>query len=582
MSPCAEDGFIPSGFKTTTFKRVNKQQQSNTQQDEDSIILQIKEQVFDKPGQFFSVNADKPERCQIYERSRTHYEPVTRSHLRRLVLQVMETDYRQKYSNKVATEVIDSIITEVELPDEEWSERVNPDGWLNCSNGILKVEPGAEPQLFPHGDPEVARLIFLSEPMVRFDPLADTTAARQLLFGCLEGESLQLYKRLIGSTLNYRSITSKHARIPMIVSADTSGMNGKSVNDECVAIIHGMGAVAHVGLETFKDRVNEDSDKNGMWQLINKRYNCPTESLCNFNLSDNKLIKQTTSGEDITTRPLYRGQFTFRPRCGMHFSLNRMPLINTSKESATSRIRVIQWPHTFKMQPDPDKPHEKQANPKFDPKNKDKTFLYEELLPGYLLLMLEGYAEAYANGFPEAESLALINEMQTETDHVSRFLADMGLERSEATGHSISLKDLYALYEYWIYADDEGESLFRSFEVDGQCSPVRYNPLIKSKDVGFQDLKVFPRQLAKHLQAHHQIRSPRLNPAQAEELGVKRCETVRVGLIDKDDPTSLLIEACGRQQVGKFLLGYIPEPKPMADWETEAIRSNAYSGLKIL
>lgn len=569
------DGEMPSGFVQRNVN-VQNTDKTNSQQDESALIADTIDAVFPDRSLFFSVNADNPERCTVYEKSRTHFQTITRSGLRRMVLMHLEEFNRKKFSNKLATEVIHTFVTMIELRDEVWADKVNPDGFINCSNGIVKISAEADPQLFGHGDPAVADLIFLSEPLVRFDPMADKREAERLLYGCLEGESLMIYKRLIGSTLNFSEVVNAHARIPMVVSADSSGMNGKSVNDECVSIIHGETSVAHVGLETFKDRQGEDADKNGMWQLINKRYNCPTESLCNFNISDCKLIKQTTSGEDITTRSNYRDQMTFRPRCGMHFSLNRMPLINSNKESATSRIRVIQWPFTFKMSPNPNNRYERQADPKLDPKNKAKngSFIYEELLPGYLLLMIEGFNEAIQYGFPESESLDLIKDIQGETDHVAKFLSDMGLVRSESSTFTLSIKELYALYEFWLYEKDAGLEMRGDFGFNRETGAVQYNPQFKQKRVEFEEIKAFPTQLAKHLLLYKQIRTTQLSPKQAETLGIKRVDAVRVTLADDSNPAEALLKACGRQQVGQHLLGFIPTRPPLEDWENPYQKSN--------
>ena len=482
----------------------------------ESIDAYLQRMVFPDPFDFISIGEGK----EIYRRDGFYFRRVNRVMLQREVSNFLRQHMKKSLKAKLAEDVVKLLLMDAEITGDEWVERCNPDGYLNCTNGVLRILPCGV-KLLERDDDEVQGFIFLDKPVVTYDPDADRTHAQQLMFGSLEGESRLLYQRVIGASLNVSAVRQAVDRIPALNSPNTTGANGKSANNGMAARVHGPSAVASLGLEYFLSKKGDDPSRNDLWMLAGKKLNIPAESDSNFNLSNLALLKAAITGDPIKSRGLFKDAFDFSPRCVFHFSLNNSTIINGTSEATTTRWRLLDWPYSFVAEPV--HAHQKKGEPRLNPTGGDFDFIDEHVLPGYLNLMIDGFMDACLLGFPDEESKKRLEENTAQHDHVADFLLTMGLEQSDPNGKPfISQRDLHQLYLYWLKHsklekdDDAYDAIF--FAVN-ECRVDDKRAF--QRDSKYDSLKETQAALADHLR-NRRFKITRPNTRTCENLGIAR------------------------------------------------------------
>lgn len=434
-----------------------------------------------------------------------YFTKTNRTMLEKDVLRFLQKEIPKKAKAQQATDTVKMLIIEAEIPGDTWAERVNPDGYLNCTNGVLKISADGV-ELLERGCAEVSNFIFLDKPVVRYDPDASREHAEQAMFQSLEGESRELYQRVMGSSLNVAAVRQKQDRIPALNSPNTSGANGKSLNNGLIARIHGRSAVAQLGLEYFKSK-SDDPARNEMWMLAGKKVNLPAESESNFNASNLALLKAVVTGDSILTRGLFKDAFDLMPRCVLSFSLNSGTILNGTTESTTTRWRLLDWPYAFVNEPDESQPHQKKGDPRLNTTGGDFSFIDEHVLPGYLNLLIDGFNDALEKGFPNVESAARLEDNAAGSDHVAQFLSEMGLKPVHSSAAPFaSMRDIHQLYLFWLkfsYLNEDDERRDAITMVNHSCK-VSYPQGLKGAG-NYNDAKHSIDALATHLKHHKQV-----------------------------------------------------------------------------
>ena len=71
-------------------------------------------------------------------------------------------------------------------------------------------------------------------------------------------------------------------------------------------------------------------------------------------------IKEITGGDEISARALYGNPITYRPQFSLFVQMNDEPELSKIDGGIARRIRKVEFPFVFKMNPVLD--HERQAN----------------------------------------------------------------------------------------------------------------------------------------------------------------------------------------------------------------------------
>lgn len=508
--------------------------------DDISYELLVYREVFEQAKSNYISIGDS----EIYQRTATHYVRTSKPILHRKAFKYVQQEYPKQAKPKLVEDVVKFLVMDTAIDGETWSTRVNPDGYLNCMNGVLRVLPIGV-KLLDRDDDEVKDFIFLDRPVVSYDPDACRSHAERLMFGCLEGESRNLYQRVMGASLNVSAVRRLQSRLPGLISPGTSGSNGKSVNNELVARIHGPSAVAYLGLEYFKSKAGDDPSRNDLWKLAGKKLNIPPESVASVNISSSPTLKATVTGDTITSRGLFKDAFSFAPRCVMHFSLNSSTIANAADEATTTRWRFLKWPFSFVKQPDLNQPHQKPVDGRYNPAGGDFSFIDNEVLPGYLNLLIDGFMDACAIGFPTDESSEIAGANAADTDHVSKFMRDMGLKSvGDSAVPMLTSTQIHQLYLFWLYQYelDSGDERRNSMVFAGGKLTVHSQREFAFGD-SFNGLKATTTSLMKHLKQHKHVSSFRPNPKQCEQRCIPRKEYCWLVLDNPAEPTPEMLAA---------------------------------------
>ena len=501
-------------------KTQQEQQQKDAiewDRDSESLDNFLLRQIFPKTTDYISLAEGK----EMYERTaKGYFRRVNRTLLERKVLNFLQDHMPRSAKAKPAEDAVKMLIMKAEMTGEEWTERVNPDGYLNCTNGVLRILPCGV-KLLAKDDDEVADFIFLDEPRVTYDPEADRSHAEQLMFGSLVGESRVLYQRVMGSSLNVTAVRQMVDRIPALNSPNTSGANGKSANNGIIARIHGPSAVATLGLEYFLSKKGDDPARNDLYMLAGKKVNLPSESDSNFNLSNLANLKAAISGDELKSRGLFKDAFVFNPRCVFHFSLNSNTIINGTSEATTTRWRLLEWPFSFVAEPT--QQHHKKGEPRLNPTGGDHAFIDEHVLPGYLNLLIDGFLGACAHGFPDVESRERLESNTAEHDHVAEFLKDMQLQPADPNGKPfITQKELHQIYLFWLkfFKLEEDDDAFDAIGYSNPGCFVQDRRMLRG-DSKYDSPKATGAELGAYLKSR-QTRVARPNIQRCDALGIKR------------------------------------------------------------
>ncbi len=128
-----------------------------------------------------------------------------------------------------------------------------------------------------------------------------------------------------------------------------SGGNGKSLIFN--ALRHCLGGYyGSMGPEYFLDSKNESGKANSdLAQTKGKRVVVISEieTSSNDKIQTRKL-KDISGGEIVKVRDLYKSTFELKPQFTLHFMSNNLPLLSSTDEGVSRRLRVITYPYLFR------------------------------------------------------------------------------------------------------------------------------------------------------------------------------------------------------------------------------------------
>ena len=356
-----------------------------------------------------------------------------------------------------------SVIQDLTFKDAQ----VSPDGYLNFTNGVLKIQPGNH-VLLPHTHPEVESMVFLDPPACAYDPNADRTHAKAIMAGLEHDEAREIWLRVAAQALDTRQIPGT----PVALINIGAGGNGKDV---CVDVLrHIFGTSETTGID-LADLAKAGDAKQGngtlaMLPLMHSRLNCPAETATNMKLNHVASLKTVITMERIKARNHFDNYIEFHPRAIHMFSVNEELLLDQT-DAMGRRLRAVKWPYVFKFGEDfdPKNPSHRQAVRWYRPTGRDQAGIQrvkDEICPGFVLELLDAFdrftgavPSEHGPGIPRKYSDAVLNEMRESTDHVRKFIEDQEFVPTvEAfTTASVSLNALWDLYKIWCLEEGRAE-----------------------------------------------------------------------------------------------------------------------------
>lgn len=389
----------------------------------------------------------------------THFNRIPDAELAHTVSRFIQREHPSKFGN------VETVLKALKQ-NTSWPAMVSPDGYINCTNGVLKVTTqGVE--LLPHDCEEVYGFVFLDPPGCAYDPGADYTHAGNILSGFDdEIEAQETFLRIVAQALN----ATEAQRITSPISAFLygSGGNGKDVLRLALSMIFGRDTVAGVDLSDLA-KAGDSSQNNGTNALLPLRYarlNMPSETPTNKLLNHLAVMKAALSGDEIKARGHNQEFEYFSPRCPHIFPIND-PIIFQGTDALDRRIRILQMPFVFKFGQDYDKanPLHRPADARYKPHAADEIgveWFKANVLPGLLNELIGAWKRfcgledsLWGTGIPRAYSDAVTRSMREDNDEVLQWLDEAGWEEcsEQWNKNSPRLIILWQQFDRWNQAN---------------------------------------------------------------------------------------------------------------------------------
>ena len=420
---------------------------------------------------------------QTYRWQKTHYRLIPSSELKRKIVGIAQiTKVPLKDGGESHPFIKPRFITEalqwIHLRTERDSSELNPDGYINCRNGVLHITwDGSRPvPVLEKHDPELH--LFTDPPGVTYNAEADLTHANTLL-ECLTIEGRAIFLEVAAATLDVDAVRYRGHRIPALMLIG-SGQNGKDTIREALGQLHGQNSVSILSIKDWQGyESGSGRGRFSVMQLDRARLSIASENSGAFKIDNLESLKAAITGEPMYVEGKGLQGNWITPRAAFMFFLNQPPLLDGGSAAIASRWGIAKMPHTYSTNP---KPGQKKADPRF---KHDPDFLANEVLPGLLNLMIQALGDVVQHGFSLDAVSADLQELKEATCHIHGFLREAGYVVTNNKTDELDLSDVYndlrQFYKEndWLEMDKLGEWKF-TYTKDGD-EPVRASRLLPKR-----------------------------------------------------------------------------------------------------
>lgn len=290
---------------------------------------------------------------------------------------------------------------------EDFEELLNTKKILPFRNGVFDLDKSE----FRPGVPEDCMSMSTNVDYIPYDPQNPVVQQIEDWFCKVQPDKEQrLYlQKYCGYLL------TNDVQMQQIVVMSGVGSNGKSFFVECL-LKPAMGQFYGTGATQLLTRKREEANQanESLMTLLKKRVAVFSEP-AKRELLQVDILKQLSGGDEITTRGLHQKQQCVTPHFKTVIICNDIPKLTEDSFSIWRRIRIINWPVTFKDDPDPKNIYEQQL----DRALKDKVKDWIPYLTGCMVHWLIKYRN---EGLKEPESvIAHTKKYQDENDEYIDF-----------------------------------------------------------------------------------------------------------------------------------------------------------------
>jgi putative DNA primase/helicase len=317
------------------------------------------------------------------------------------------------------------------------AELINPPG-VNCINGIVRpVWNGKEftITLSPHTPEDY----FIYEPLIEYDPNADSTDCERLL-ACLDKPQQEVLLRNLAASLDLQTVRKVRGREAKALLAVGLGSNGKDAIRKCVSIIYGETGITSISLSDFQ--AYDEGRKFGLAPLMHSRLNWASENPQTCRLDRIQSLKLFVTGNKLHCERKGKDHIEFTPNAPGIFNLNETPPLQGVMQATQDRIAVVEFLKTFVKNPDPNNPNELQADSRFAD---DSEFVRAHVAPAFLNKMLEALNNLIKEGIDYECTTDAFRNVQKENNHLFQFLEDNNIGYVE--GGEITARALWSMLE---------------------------------------------------------------------------------------------------------------------------------------
>ncbi len=388
---------------------------------------------------------------------------------------------------------------------------VNPPG-LNLNNGYLKLSYDLEDQPIFELIPHSPKQYFTYKADFDYKPDAYSPVLSKALDEMLDEEEMTILLRNISAAFDLEKVRMRHARAVKAVVAEGQGSNGKDTIRVWVGLLFGGVGLTSIPLQVFK---KADSDRVfGLYPLLNSKINWASENK-SVAIDSCQTLKEVITGEPVTIERKHEQPITIIPHTVCIFNVNDLPVLESGKEAISSRYAVIRFKNTFKSNPDPSKPEEKQADPRL---KQDANFIKKNILTALLNILIKEYELLLADGIDYSSQAKLLEEIRVSNSHFYEFIVDSGLVECELED-GLEPKDLYD--NYYVPWCVEQRMINESSISDHYIynDPNQYDKVLKDyRSITKQLKKFFPKLKFDRIKGRRRI-GIRVNVLQLSQMG---------------------------------------------------------------
>jgi len=374
----------------------------------------------------------------LYRFTGSYYEELNESKEKRRIGGWLKT-YSEKVKgiwvkNRADTASVNAVFSWVVNQTAVDPVEVNPGG-LNCSNGVVKINPDGSHLLVPHDPKNIYTYVGC-----KYDPNIDLTDCDRLL-ECLEPSQREIFLRTAAAALNLKLVRSKlTGRGVKGLLCHGEGSNGKDTLRAVLAAVFGRGMTGR-SLSDFKSY--DMGRKFALAGIEGSICNWASENTAKVDLDNLQSLKQFITGDPIDIERKGKDSYEYKSNAIFFANCNKLPSITGGTAAIDDRYGILRFDKTYARNADVSQ-GELEADPRF---KDDEKFILEQIAPAILNKLLKRLPLLLVEGIDYKATREAMREAQEESRHLWQFVRDVGIE-VQASGR-IYIKDLWELLQKW-------------------------------------------------------------------------------------------------------------------------------------
>jgi putative DNA primase/helicase len=375
---------------------------------------------------------------QLYYYVGSHYELRSESEEKRRIGDWLNT-YAEKVkgvwvNNRAKSSNVAEVLNWVVNRNAVDPNKINPDG-LNCSNGVVRINPDGSHLLMPHDPKQVYTYVGC-----KYDPDIDLTNCARLL-ECLEPSQREIFLRTAAAALSLKLVRSKlTGRGVKGLLCYGEGSNGKDTLRAVLAAVFGRGMTGK-SLSDFKSYDN--GRKFALAGIEGSICNWASENTSKVDLDTIQSLKQFITGDPIDIERKGKDSYEYKSAAIFFANCNKLPSITGGTSAIDDRYGILRFDKTYVRNAIAAQ-GQLEADPRF---KDDEKFILEQVAPAMLNKLLERLPLLLSEGIDYKATKDAMQKAQEESRHLWQFAREVGLEVQ--SGGRVWVKDLWDLLVDW-------------------------------------------------------------------------------------------------------------------------------------
>jgi putative DNA primase/helicase len=337
-------------------------------------------------------------------------------------------------NNRADTASVNAIFSWVVNQTAVAPEEVNPGG-LNCSNGVVKINPDGSHLLVPHDPQNIYTYVGC-----KYDPNIDSTDCDRLL-ECLEPSQREIFLRTAAAALNLKLVRSKlTGRGVKGLLCQGEGSNGKDTLRAVLAAVFGRGMTGR-SLSDFKSY--DMGRKFALAGIEGSICNWASENTSKVDLDSIQSLKQFITGDPIDIERKGKDSYDYNSTAIFFANCNKLPSITGGTAAIDDRYGILKFDKTYVRNAIAAQ-GQLEADPRF---KDDEKFILEQVAPAMLNKLLERFPLLLSEGIDYKATKDAMQKAQEESRHLWQFAREVGLEVQ--SGGRVWITDLWDLLVDW-------------------------------------------------------------------------------------------------------------------------------------